>query len=333
MSIIERAINKLSGDDTPVEAEVAPAQAAAQATPEAREPAPEPTPVAASVAPAIAPAEPVAPPPAATPPKPAPVASPLGSFVPPPPDPKKSIYIDLDRLAAAGFLQLDGGNTRLDEDYQQVKRRLLGNTVPGMAPSNAPANLIMVTSSVPGEGKTFTSVNMALSLTKEVDHTILAIDTDIVKRDLSKAFGCVDQLGLYDVLSNPALEISDVMLRTNIPNLVVIPAGQDQSARTELLASTRMKSITEELATRYGDRLVLFDTSPILATSTALALAPQVGQFVLVVEANKTKHETLSAALDLLDETPVTGLILNKVKQSARKSYDYYGYYTKGDGA
>lgn len=325
MSIIERAINKLSGDDTPVEAEVAPAQPLAQAAPE---PAPERTPAAAAtVAPAVVPAEPVAPP------KPEPVVSPPGSFVPPPPDPKKSIYIDLDRLAAAGFLQLDGGNTRLDEDYQQVKRRLLGNTLPGMAPSNAPANLIMVTSSVPGEGKTFTSVNMALSLTKEVDHTILAIDTDIVKRDLSKAFGCVDQLGLYDVLSNPALEISDVMLRTNIPNLVVIPAGQDQSARTELLASVRMKAITEELATRYGDRLVLFDTSPILATSTALALAPQVGQFVLVVEANKTKHETLSAALDLLDETPITGLILNKVKQSTRKSYDYYGYYTKGDGA
>jgi exopolysaccharide/PEP-CTERM locus tyrosine autokinase len=320
MSIIERAINKLSGDDTPVEAEVAPAQPVAPA-------APEPVPAATA---AVAPAEPVAPPRVATPNS---VASPPGSFVPPPPDPKKSVYIDLDRLAAAGFLQLDGGNTRLDEDYQQVKRRLLGNTVPGMAPSNAPANLIMVTSSVPGEGKTFTSVNMALSLTKEVDHTILAIDTDIVKRDLSKAFGCVDQLGLYDVLSNPALEISDVMLRTNIPNLVVIPAGQDQSARTELLASVRMKAITEELATRYSDRLVLFDTSPILATSTALALAPQVGQFVLVVEANKTKHETLSAALDLLDDTPITGLILNKVKQSTRKSYDYYGYYTKGDDA
>jgi len=325
MSIIERAINKLSGDDTPVEAEVTPPQPVAPA-------AAEPAPVPATGAPAIAPAEPVVPPPVATP-KPEPVASPPGSFVPPPPDPEKSVYIDLDRLAAAGFLQLDGGNTRLDEDYQQVKRRLLGNTLPGMAPSSAPPNLIMVTSSVPGEGKTFTSVNMALSLTKEVDHTILAIDTDIVKRDLSKAFGCVDQLGLYDVLSNPALEISDVMLRTNIPNLVVIPAGQDQSARTELLASTRMKSITEELATRYSDRLVLFDTSPILATSTALALAPQVGQFVLVVEANKTKHETLSAALDLLDETPITGLILNKVKQSTRKTYDYYGYYTKGDGA
>lgn len=319
MSIIERAINKLSGDDTPVEIDV-----------EQPKPAtPEPTPAVVAEAPAVAPAAPEPTAPAAAP---KPVVTPPPAFVPPP-DPKKYIHIDLERLTAAGFLPLDGGNTRLDEDYQQIKRRLLANTVPGMAPANAPANLIMVTSSVPGEGKTFTSVNMALSLTKEVDHTILAIDTDIVKRDLSKAFGCVDQLGLYDVLSNPALEISDVMLRTNIPNLVVIPAGQDQSARTELLASTRMKQITEELATRYSDRLVLFDTSPILATSTALALAPQVGQFVLVVEANKTKHETLSAALDLLDETPVTGLVLNKVKQSTRKSYDYYGYYTKGDGA
>ncbi len=323
MSIIERAINKLSGDDSPVEADAEPSKPVAPT-------APDPSPSAGAEAPALAPTAADAAPTPVVAPKP--VAAPSTPFIPPP-DPKKTIYIDLDRLAAAGFLQLDGGNTRLDEDYQQIKRRLLGNTVPGMAPSNAPPNLIMVTSSVPGEGKTFTSVNMALSLTKEVDHTILAIDTDIVKRDLSKAFNCVDHLGLYDVLSNPALEISDVMLRTNIPNLVVIPAGQDQTARTELLASTRMKAITEQLATRYGDRLVLFDTSPILATSTALALAPQVGQFVLVVEANKTKHETLSAALDLLDDTPITGLILNKVKQSTRKSYDYYGYYSKDVGA
>ena len=119
------------------------------------------------------------------------------------------------------------------------------------------------------------------------------------------------------------------MLRTSIPNLVIVPAGQNQTVRTELLASIQMKTITDELATRYSDRLVLFDTPPILATSTAMALAPHVGQFVLVVEANKTKHEVISAALELLEETPLTGLVLNKSRQYSRRTYDYYGYYSK----
>ncbi len=240
------------------------------------------------------------------------------------------VRIDLERLAAAGFLSFDGTNSRQDEDYQKIKRRVLANTVPGVSSSDKPANLIMITSSVPGEGKTFTSVNMALSLTREVDHTILAVDTDIVKRDMSRMFGALDRRGLYDVLNDPNLPLADVMYRTNIPNLVILPAGLNQAVRTEVLASARMRAITEELSTRYSDRLVIFDTSPILATSTAMALAPQVGQFILVVEANKTKHETLSAALNLIDDTPVTGLILNKSKQQTRNTYDYYGYYTKG---
>ena len=196
-----------------------------------------------------------------------------------------------------------------------------------MTPSLNKANLIMVTSSVPSEGKTFSSVNLSMSIAAEIDHTVLAIDTDIAKRDLTRTFNALGRPGIFDVLSDDSLNLSDVMLRTNIPNFVLIPAGLNSDGSTELLASVRMREICEELANRYSDRVVVFDTPPVLATSAALALAPRMGQVCLVVEAGKTKQETLDEALGLIDRSRITGLILNKSKQQRRSSYDYYGYY------
>ena len=240
---------------------------------------------------------------------------------------KNYVHIDLERLAAASFLTPDAGVSSISEEYQQIKRRLLGNMVPGMAPNANSPNLIMVTSSVPSEGKTFTSVNLSMSIAAEIDHTVLAIDTDIAKRDLTRTFNALGQPGIFDVLSDDSMDLSDVILRTNIPNFVLIPAGLNSDGSTELLASARMNEICQELATRYHDRVVIFDTPPVLATSAALALTPKMGQVVLVVEAGKTKQETLSEALGLIGESRITGLVLNKSKQQRRSAYDYYGYY------
>ncbi len=197
----------------------------------------------------------------------------------------------------------------------------------GMAPNTNSPNLILVTSSVPSEGKTFTSVNLSMSIAAEIDHTVLAIDTDIAKRDLTRAFNALGRPGIYDVLSDDSMDLADVMLRTNIPNFVLVPAGLNSEGSSELLASVRMQQICDELANRYSDRVVIFDTPPVLATSAALALAPKVGQVLLVVEAGKTKQETLSEALALIGESKITGLVLNKSKQMRRSEYDYYGYY------
>lgn len=237
------------------------------------------------------------------------------------------LYIDLERLAAAGFLTPDCGITSQSEEYQQVKRRLLGNTVVASDEFNGRPNLVMVTSSVPSEGKTFTSINLAMSIAAEIDRTVLAIDTDIAKKDLTRAFGALSRPGIFDLLSDDSLDVSDVMLSTNIPNLVVIPAGLDDSVSTERLASVRMQGISAEISSRYSDRIVIYDTPPILASSASLALAPQVGQLILVVEAGKTKQETFNEALQTLGDIPITGLLLNKSKQISRNSYDYYGYY------
>ena len=237
------------------------------------------------------------------------------------------VNIDFARLAAGGFLTPDQPMTRQSEEYQHIKRRVLGNMTSGALNNNRPSNLILITSSVPGEGKTFTSINLAISLAMEVDHTILVVDTDIMKRDLSRAFGVVDRKGLFDLLASPDLRLEDLLVRTNLRNLVILPVGTKRDGSTELLASMRMRELADEIARRYHDRVVLFDSPPVLATTTASALAPLVGQVVLVAEAGSTKHETIREALQRLDRVTITGVILNKGKQAAAASYDYYGSY------
>ncbi|MGR8920792.1 MAG: AAA family ATPase [Gammaproteobacteria bacterium] len=333
MSSIERAIEKLNG--TGADAAPAPADEEKQA-PEAVAPAADERPgvdapeeqggAAAAPAPDIAQPQVEA--------VEAPAASqhgfaavPTGQLADDYPG-KRFVHIDNERLAAAGHLIPDPSlTTRASEEYQQIKRRLLGNMVEGVLNTTRPKNLIMITSSLPSEGKTFTSVNLALSLTMEVDHTVLVVDTDIVKRDLSRTFAVEHYTGLYDLLADDSLRLEDLLVRTSLPNLVILPAGQNREQATERLASAQMRALTDELATRYSDRVVLFDSPPILATTTAAALAPLVGQLMIVVEAARTKQEIVRDALNRVEGIRVTGMILNKSRQPATRAYDYYGYY------
>ncbi len=346
MSSIERAMDKLGGDASDEADEPAPAKATradATADKPARDGTPEP--VAGAAQPAAAEVDstllrdpapaadrtPLADAPAPAPPQAAASATAVAAppIAPAPAETSKNyVTLDFERLAAAGHMVPDASViTRASEEYQQIKRRLLGNMVEGILNTPRPKNLIMVTSSLPSEGKTFTSVNLALSMTMEVDHTILAVDTDIVKRDLSRAFGVEGYPGLYDLLGDDSLRLEDLLIRTSIPNLVILPAGQDRDASTERLASAQMRALTDELAGRYSDRVVLFDSPPILATTTATALAPLVGQLVIVVEAARTKQETVRDSLQRLEGVRITGMILNKSRQPATRAYDYYGYY------
>ena len=239
---------------------------------------------------------------------------------------KQILELDFVSLKKLGFASPADSQTRLSEEFQQIKRKLIANTVPGVNRSNAPSNLIMVTSSVPGEGKTYTSMNLALSLAKEIDRTILAVDIDILKSDLSKLFGAYNRTGIYDYLSDPNLDFADVMMRTNVPTLSFIPAGTIREGITERLASQAMIDATRELAARYPDRLIIFDAPPVLATTGAAALAPMVGQVVLVVEAYRTTLETLRSALNVLEGVAISGVILNKIRHRAVGTGHGYGY-------
>lgn len=245
---------------------------------------------------------------------------------------RPGLEIDFARLRELGFLTPGDPTTRLAEEFQEIKRKLIANMIPGANAGNAPPNLIMVTSSVPGEGKTFTSMNLALSLAQEIDRTVLAVDIDILKSDLSRLFGAYNRTGLYDYLAHPDLDVSDVIMRTNVPSLAFIPAGTIRKGITERLASQAMFNLTRELAARYPDRIIIFDAPPVLATTGAAALAPMIGQVVLVVEAYSTTQENLRASLNALERAHMAGIVLNKIRHRAvgrayGESYGYgYGY-------
>jgi len=266
-------------------------------------------------------ASPPAPPVISSAPAATPTPAPASSNV------RQTLELDFERLRRLGFLVPGDPASRLSEEFQQIKRRLIGNTVPGMLSTPNPPNLIMVTSSMPGEGKTYTSMNLAMSIAMEIDRTVLAVDSDILKSDLSRLFGAYNRTGLYDYLAHPDLDVADVLCRTNVPTLSFIPAGTIREGITERLASHAMAKMVSELSHRYADRLIIFDAPPVLAMSGAAALAPLMGQVIVVVEAYNTSRENIKRTLAALEHVQITGLVLNKIRhRAAGGSYGYGGY-------
>lgn len=242
------------------------------------------------------------------------------------------LRIDIERLTARSCLRPGDTHSQMAEEFQHIKRRLLGNIINNQNQPGPPQNLIMVTSSVPGEGKTFTSANLALSLAMEIDRRVLVVDTDIAKADLTRLFDAQGKIGLFDVLSGYAT-VPEVILRTNLAKLSLIPTGTVREAVSERLASEAMHALTLEFARRYPDRIIIFDCPPILATSGAAALAPFIGQIVMVVEAWRTPRATIKHALQMLEPMRVTGMVLNKTRDMPQGHGYYYYRYGYGYGA
>jgi protein-tyrosine kinase len=190
----------------------------------------------------------------------------------------------------------------------------------------ARGNLIMVTSALAGEGKTHTAFNLALNVAREHDYTVLLVDADVIKRDTSTLLGIADRPGLMDLLSDDKLHVGDTLLRTDTSHLVVLPAGKYQAQATELLASREMQRLVSELSNRYPDRIILFDSPPLLATAEAQVLAGLMGQVVLVVEAGRTPQSVVEDAIATLNTSQAIGLVLNKNQQSLGGD-SYGGYY------
>ena len=238
--------------------------------------------------------------------------------------------IDLQGLKAQGYLTPDGERTRVAEEFRIIKRPLLENAFGRSAALVERGNLLMVTSAVPGEGKTYTAVNLAMSIAMEMDKTVLLVDADAGRARIHEVLGVPMGPGLIDLLTDDSLEVADVMLRTNIPKLRVIPMGRYHPHSTELLASDGMQRLTTELGDRYSDRVVIFDAPPLLATSEPVVLAGLMGQIVFVVQSQRTLQGQVQDALSLLDASKPVGLVLNK----ARKAFgsNYYGYGSYGYG-
>lgn len=238
------------------------------------------------------------------------------------------VEIDLKSLSDRNFVSMATERRLIYEEYRVIKRKLINNAFGGLSSTLKHPNLILVTSSRPGEGKTFTSVNLALSIALEQDKTVLLVDADVLRPNVSRTLEISTPLGLTDYLSSNDVDASDIIYSTNVERLKLITAGKPHHLSTELLASDKMVELVNEFASRYPDRIVIFDAPPLLGVNETAVLASMCGQAVVVLEENKTKLNELDRALSLLPKELAVGFVINKAYYSRDKGYGYgYGYY------
>lgn len=235
----------------------------------------------------------------------------------------------LAKLKNQNILTPQAEHSNLAEEFRMIKRPLLDNAFGQNGIKVKNGNLIMVTSSLPGEGKTFCSINLAMSIAMEMGRTVLLVDADAPNPRLLKTLGIPYELGLLDLLQDDKLQLSDVIIRTNIESLSILPVGRHNRQATELLASDAMSALLDDMAQRYSDRIILFDSPPLLVTSEASVLASHMGQIVMVVEAEKTPQPAVRQALTLIEDCELTWVLLNKTRNLAGVDYYGYGYYGK----
>lgn len=233
--------------------------------------------------------------------------------------------INLEKLRLSGMITPDGERTQIGEAFRLIKRPLLANSFDSEIGNTDHHNLIMVTSALAGEGKTFCATNLAMSIAMEMDHTVLLVDADVARPAVLDSLGLEPGPGLLDVLLEDKLDLADVLIHTNVENLTVLPAGRKHKRATELLGSHAMHNLLQQIAQRYSDRIVIFDAPPLLQTSEAQVLAGQMGQIVIVVEAETTPQKVVMEALRQVEKCETVNLIYNKARPFP--GGDYYGYY------
>lgn len=242
--------------------------------------------------------------------------------------PARQGTIDRERLAARGMIVPGTPVTGISEEYRIVKRELIRNFGgAGNRPILPRGHRVLIASANPGEGKTFSAVNLALSLAVEADHDVLLIDADIAKPSVLETLGLEDGPGLMDALADPHLPLADCLIQTDIPGLKVMPAGTQHIHDTELLASARTEALLAQLEAGVPGRIVILDSPPVLAASPAAVLAGHVGQTIMVVRADATLESSLRDAIGLMGACPHIQLLLNGVKFSpgGRRFGTYYG--------
>ena len=236
------------------------------------------------------------------------------------------LILDKLELEKRGFLIDNGTRKTIKDEFRQIKRKLLNNAFGAASKTLNRSNLVMVSSSKPNEGKTFISINLALSIALEQDKTVLLIDADVLRPSINRELGFKEVPGLIEYLLGQKNNISEIMYSTNIDKLKVIPAGEPHHLSNELLASDRMESLAKELAERYPDRIVIFDCPPLIGVTETLVLANLMGQALVVVEESKTPLADIQKATENLNDDLALGLVLNKAIRSHKDMYGYYGY-------
>lgn len=251
----------------------------------------------------------------------------------PPPDTaaqSRLVTLDNDVLERSRIFTPSSPRSLLADQFRIIKRPLITNAFGPSAKNSSRPNLIMVSSAVPGEGKSFTAINLAMSVAAELDHSVMLVDADVARPSVLRMLGLPEGRGLLDVLRGEA-SLSDVMLRTNVEGLTLLPSGTAHAHATELIASEAMNLLLDQLASRYPDRIVIFDSPPLLLTTEARVLASHMGQILIVVQAGKTLQSEVQAALVAIEACPIKMMVLNQIQVQSEGTYGYgyghgYGY-------
>lgn len=263
----------------------------------------------------------------------APAAHPREELVPEtvPATPPRTIAVSEDALRAAGLLPPPHQERELAQQFRQIKRPIINRALGRGVDALPQGNLVMVASAVPGEGKTFISLNLALSMRLEEDVTVLLVDGDVVNPRMSQVLGADNERGLLDIIKDPTISMGSLILPTDVPGLSFLPAGRPDDKATEFLASARMQQVVAQLAAQDPARLVLFDSAPLLLTTESHALAQLAGQILIVVRAGQTPHHVVLEAIDTLAEDKSVSLVLNQSMRQPRTGY-YYQYGSTAGG-
>jgi exopolysaccharide/PEP-CTERM locus tyrosine autokinase len=232
--------------------------------------------------------------------------------------------LDAVALRRWGPVAMLSDDARAKREYGQIKRPIINLALGKAASTVAAGNVVVVTSALAGDGKSLTSFNLALSIAREKDLSVLLVDADMVKPDLSRSLGLADERGLAELIADHTVQLSDVLWRTSVDGLYVVPAGRERSGVAELFGSVRMKHIIDSFAQYLPRTVVLFDSSPLLLTNESQVLVSLAGQSILVVRANQTPRPIVAEALARLDSTKPVGLVLNSA------STEVAGYYVGG---
>jgi exopolysaccharide/PEP-CTERM locus tyrosine autokinase len=223
----------------------------------------------------------------------------------------KRLTIDLGALRTTGYLPEERAETKFANDYRQIKTALLEKAMADPLEAMRPGRIIMITSALPGDGKTFTSINLALSMAQNRDVAVLLVDADIPKPHVSELFKLQLEPGLTDALQDATLDVESLVVPTSVSGLSVLPAGSPVDGAAELLSSNRMRELLATLLEEDANRVVLLDSPPLLITSEGRALIRCAGQVVLVVRAGKTPVIAVEHAIALVDDRQAGGIVLN----------------------
>jgi protein-tyrosine kinase len=238
----------------------------------------------------------------------------------------KRITFDSAAMRAGGYLPEDGKDRQFADHYRRIKRPLIDKALSGGV-AFGESRVIMVTSALPGDGKTFTSINLALSMALERDVSVLLVDCDVAKQHVSEIFGMKGESGLLDALVDETLDVESLVVQTNMKGLALLPAGRRVESTAELLSSNRMRQIVAHLCERNPRQIMLLDSPPLLVTSEGRTLVKIAGQIVLVVRAGQTPRHAVQEAVAMFDPQQAGGVILNHVAMAGDEGYYGYGSY------